>query len=103
MLTQPGAPSHVIGWTNFSHWHSMHAFDFVEIFKIVLDLSTICFSHFSGWSASFVYDCHSFLECYNLFSRVRLSIRSFCFISCLYFLPRFVQSSFANHSPLNVF
>ena len=28
-----------------------------------------------------MYSCHSILECFNLFSRVKLSIRSFCFIS----------------------
>ena len=28
-----------------------------------------------------MYSCHSILECYNLFSRVKLSIRSFYFIS----------------------
>ena len=27
-----------------------------------------------------MYSCHSILECYNLFSGVKLSIRSFCFI-----------------------
>ena len=51
--------------------------DFVEIFNISLDLSTIYFAHFSGCWAFFVYSCHSILECYNLFSGVRLSIRSF--------------------------
>ena len=29
-----------------------------------------------------MYSCHSILECYNLFSGVKLSTRSFCFI-CL--------------------
>ena len=28
-----------------------------------------------------MYSCHSILECYNLFSGVKLSTRSFCFIS----------------------
>ena len=42
-LTQSGAPGRVIGWTNFSHHHY-----FVEILNIVLDLSTIYFSHFGG-------------------------------------------------------
>ena len=28
-----------------------------------------------------MYSCHSVVECYNLFSGVKLSIRSFCFIS----------------------
>ena len=45
--------------------------DFVEIFNIVQDLCTICFSRFSGCCALFVYSCHSILECYNLFSGVR--------------------------------
>ena len=55
--------------------------DFVDIFNVSLDLSTVYFAHFSGCRASFVYSCHSILEHYNLFSGVKLSIRSFCFIS----------------------
>ena len=51
--------------------------DFVEIFNISLDFSTIYFAHFSGCRVSFVYSCHSILECYNLFSGVNLSIRLF--------------------------
>ena len=47
-LTQSGALGRVIGWTNFSQYHSMDM-DFVETFNISLDLSTICFVHFSGW------------------------------------------------------
>ena len=54
--------------------------DFVEMFNISLDLSTIYFAHFRGCLASFVCCCHSILECYNLLSGVKLSIRSFCFI-----------------------
>ena len=41
------------------------------------------FCSFTG--CSFVYSCNScyyILECYNLFSGVKLSMRSFCFISC---------------------
>ena len=56
--------------------NSTQYMDFVEIFYISLDLSTIYFSHFSRCSASFVYSCHSILECYNLFSGVKLSIRA---------------------------
>ena len=52
----------------------------VKIFNISLDLSSINFAHFSGCWASSVYSCHSVLECYNLFSGVKLSGRSFCFI-----------------------
>ena len=55
--------------------------DFVEICNTSLDLSAMYFAHFSGCGSSFVYCYHSILECYNLFSGVRLSIRSFCFIS----------------------
>ena len=51
--------------------------DFVEILNISPDLSTIYFAHFSGCCASFVYSCHSILECYVMFSGVKLSIRSF--------------------------
>ena len=57
--------------------------DFVEIFNISLDLSTIIFAHFSGCSASFVHSCHSILESDDLFYGVKLSIRSFCFIFML--------------------
>ena len=46
-LTQSGAPGRVIGWTNFSD-SSTQYMDFVEIFNISLDLSTIYFAHFSG-------------------------------------------------------
>ena len=59
--------------------------DFVEIFNISLDFSTIYFANFSGCWASFVYRCHCILECYNLFSGVKLSIRSFCLI--YYYCP----------------
>ena len=57
--------------------------DFVEIFNILLDSSTIYFSHFSGYRTSFVYSCHSIPECYNLFSGVKLSIRWFCFLTVI--------------------
>ena len=33
--------------------------DFVEIFNISLDLSTIYFPYFSGYRASFACSCHS--------------------------------------------
>ena len=48
--------------------------EFVDIFNISLDLSTIYFAQFSGYS----YD--SIQEGYNSFSGVKLSIRWFCFI-----------------------
>ena len=54
--------------------------DFVEVFNNSLDLSAVYFAHLSGCCASFVYSCHSILECYNLFSGVKLSTRLFCFI-----------------------
>ena len=58
---------------------STQSMDFVEIFRISLDLPTIYFAHFSGCWTSF--GCsHSILECFNLFSGVELSIRSFCII-----------------------
>ena len=64
--------------------------DFVEILNISLDLSTINFAHFSGCRASFVYSCHSILECCVMFSGVRLSMRSFVLfiglLRCLKFL-----------------
>ena len=63
-----------------SHTSTQHK-DFLEIFNMELNLSAIYFSHFSGCWASFVYSCHSILDCYNLFSGVKLSMRSFCFTS----------------------
>ena len=59
---------------------STRCMDFVEIFNIVQDLSTICFSLFSGCRASIVCSCHPIQECCNLFSGVGLSMRSLCFI-----------------------
>ena len=50
---------------------STQKMDFVEIFNISLDLSFTYCAHFS----------HSILERYNLFSGVKLSIRSLRFIS----------------------
>ena len=46
-LTQSGAAGGVIGKTNFSHTGTQ-CIDFVEIFNISLDLSTIYFANFSG-------------------------------------------------------
>ena len=80
MLTQSEAPGHVIGWTSFSHWHSMHRF--CRNFQHCTGFVYYLFSSFY-WVLNFlcVYSCHSILECYNLFSEVGLSMRSFCFIS----------------------
>ena len=78
-LTQSGAPGRVIGCTSFSHWRSVHGFR--RIFKNVsLDLSAIYFARFRACWASFVCSCYYILECYNLFSGVKLSINLFCFI-----------------------
>ena len=46
MLNQSGAPVVLLAGP-ISHT-STRCMDFVEIFNIVLDLSTICFSDFSG-------------------------------------------------------
>ena len=59
-----------------SHTNTQYM-DFVKIFNIVLDFSTVYFSHFRG---SFVYRCHSVLECYDLFSGVKLCIRWFFYL-----------------------
>ena len=68
----------VICWTNFLPWHSMHGFRWnVQYFTGFVHYFL---AHFSGCWASFVYSCHYILEYYNLFSGVKLSIRSFCFI-----------------------
>ena len=60
---------------------SIQYMDFVEIFYVSQNLFTICFAHFSGCWASFVYSCCSILGWYNLFFGFKLSIRLFCFIS----------------------
>ena len=45
-LTKYGAPGRVIGLTNFRT--GIQCMDFVEIFNVSLDLSTICFANFGG-------------------------------------------------------
>ena len=70
--------------------------DFVEILNASRDLSTIYFVHFSWCRAFFVYGCYgsySILECYKLFSGVKLSIRSLCFIKvvCITRYLTFIQ------------
>ena len=50
--------------------------DFVNIFKMSLQLFTIYFVHFSCCCAYFVNGCHSILQYYNLYSGVKLSVRS---------------------------
>ena len=47
--------------------------DFVEIFHVLLDVSSIYFILFEG-SCSFISSCYSVLEHYSLFSEVKLSI-----------------------------
>ena len=60
---------------------SIQYMDFIEILNVPLDLSTTYFAHVSGCWASSVYSSYCILDCYNLFSGVKSSIRSFCFIS----------------------
>ena len=83
-LTQSGAPGRVIGWTNFSHKHSMHGF--CRNFQHYTGFVYYLFLSF-WWVLSFlyVYSDHSILECYNLFSGVELSMRSFFVISTFTF------------------
>ena len=62
----------------------MDHMDYAEIFNIPLDLSAIYLLVLvHGCRASFVCNCHSILEGFNLFSGVELSIRLFCFITFL--------------------
>ena len=63
--------------------------DFVEIVSISLDLSTIYFAHFSGCWVSFGCSCHTILECFNLFSGVKLSVGPFCFILYSFLLKNY--------------
>ena len=60
---------------------SIQYMDFVEIFNISLDFSSIYFAHFSWCLVSPVYSCYSILECYDLFSEVNGSVRWFRLIS----------------------
>ena len=80
VMVNDSSPDHLY----FTSSRSLVAFvvymDSVETFNISLDLSTIYFAYFSGCGVSFVYSCHSIVERYNLFSAVKLSIRSLCFI-----------------------
>ena len=55
----------------------MEYMDFVEIFNFSLNLSAINFANFSGCRASFVYSRYPILQCNNLFSGVKLSIRMY--------------------------
>ena len=55
--------------------------DFVEILSISLVCLLYILPNLVGVEVLFMYSCHTILECYNLFSGVKLSIRSFCFIS----------------------
>ena len=55
MFTQSGVPVMLLAGP-ISHTSTQYM-NFVEIFNILLDIST-CFAHFSGCLASFVYSCH---------------------------------------------
>ena len=46
----------------------------------------------------YVYSDHSILECYNLFSGVELSMRSF-FVICTVYSHMYAYASFAFHHP----
>ena len=80
MLTQSGAPGCVIGWTDFSHQHSIHGFhqNFQHCTGFVHYL--FCFVLLILMGAELPLCIVVILECYNLFSGVKLSIKSFCFI-----------------------
>ena len=52
--------------------------NFVGIFNISPNLSTIYCAHFSRYWHSYVYSCHSVLECCNLFSGVEYKTVLFC-------------------------
>ena len=79
--------------------------DFVEIFinfNISQDLTTIYFANFGGCCVSFVYSCQSIVKWYNLFSGVKLSTRSFCFISVLRLRPKhYLGCRFVYIGPVN--
>ena len=69
MLTQSGAPGCVIGWTNFSHWHSVNGFR-----RNSQHFNAIYFARSGGCRASLVYSRNSILECYCMFCGVKLSM-----------------------------
>ena len=60
---------------------SKQCMDFVEFFTVLLNSFSINFARFYLCRVSFVCSCYSILECYNLFSGVKLSIRSSLIIS----------------------
>ena len=68
-LTQSRAPDHVIHWTN-SH-SSTQYMDFVKIFSVLLELSSVYFDGCELLTRS----CWFVLECHYLFSGVQLRIR----------------------------
>ena len=83
-LTESRTPGLVISAGPGSHTF-MQYMDFVETFNFSLNLSTVYFILLIlvGVELPFVYSCYSFysiLECCYLFSRVKLSIISFCFV-----------------------
>ena len=78
-LTQSGAPGHVLAGP-ISHTSTQYM-DFVEIFNISLDLSTIYIAHFSGCWASFVYSSRYPRIVWPVFwSQVEHKIVSFYFV-----------------------
>ena len=72
-LTQAGAPGCVVGLISHTSKQQM---EFAEIFNLSSDSSYINFARFNGCGASLVSSWYSALECYSLFSGVKLSIRS---------------------------
>ena len=75
--------------------------DFVEMFNVLLNLSFYIAS-FSVCSAFFVSSCYSILECYNLFSGVKQSIRS-SFVTTITLNFGLVLNSSVNSPVMKVF
>ena len=61
--------------------NSIQYMDFVEIFNVPLDLSAICLLVLVSVELPFCVVVTQFWECSNLVSGIKLSIRSFCFIT----------------------
>ena len=75
-LTQSGAPGRVrpISHTSTRSW-------ILSKFSTLYWICLLLFLILVGVELPFVYSDHSILECYNLFSGVELSMRSFFVIS----------------------
>ena len=81
-----------------SHQHSVHGL--CRKFPSFTGFVYYLFTPFSGCRASFVCSRYSILECGNLLSGVKLSIRLLCFIISTLFIPGESTNRFQYHKHL---